>query len=88
MNKKQRIRWDIRRANRNRSAETTGVHRQGISAAIDKIENKYNLSSDGVGGVHALGTFISGGDYWKTVDLPDGIVLDGVLVGDLEVCDT
>ena len=84
MNKRQRIRWEIAQANRNRSAVTTGAHREGISAAMDKIENKYELSSDGIGGVHALAAFVSGGDYWKTIDLPDGTVLDGVKVGEIE----
>ena len=83
MTKKQRIRYEIARANRNRSAQTTGVHRQAISAAMDKIEKKYDLSSDGIGGTRALGIFVSGGDYWKTVDLPDGIVLDGIKIGEL-----
>ena len=58
MKKKQRIRWDISVASR---GTTLGADR---TSAMNIIEHKYNLSSDGVGGTHSMGLYISGGDYW------------------------
>jgi len=55
----------------------------GLSAQLDKIEDRYKLSSDGVGGTRALGMFISNGGYWESYDLGDGTVLDGIKVGEL-----
>ena len=82
MEKKQRIRYEIARANRNRSGRAGGAY-GGITAQMNLIEHKYNLSSDGVGGTRALGMFVSDGNYWEPYDLGDGTVLDGVLVGEL-----
>jgi len=55
----------------------------GLSAQLDKIEDNYKLSSDGVGGTRALGMFVSDGNYWEPYDLGDGTVLDGIKVGEL-----
>lgn len=59
MKKKQRIRWELAAASR---LNAVGAAR---TADLNLIEHKYNLSSDGVGGTHALGLFYSGGDYWN-----------------------
>ena len=82
MKKKQRIRHDVAQANRNRSARAGGAY-GGLSAQLNLVEHKYNLSSDGVGGTRAMGIFVSDGNYWEPYDLGDGTVLDGVLVGEL-----
>lgn len=58
MQKKQRIRYEIAAVQR---ANVAGA---GRNTAMAKIENKYNISSDGVGGTRALGMMYSGGDYW------------------------
>ena len=59
MEKKQRIRWEIGAATRLNVLSTARTDDLNI------IEHKYNLSSDGVGGTHSLGLYISGGDYWN-----------------------
>ena len=82
MKKKQRIRHDVAQANRNRSARAGGAY-GGLSAQLNLVEHKYNLSSDGVGGTRAMGIFVSDDNYWEPYDLGDGTVLDGVLVGEL-----
>jgi len=86
MNKKQRIRYEVAQANRNRSARTDGRY-GGISAQLDKIEHKYNLSSEGVGGTRSMGIFYSDGDYWESWELA-GSVIDGTLIGELVVATT
>ena len=83
MNKKQRIRWEIAGANKRRTGRLGAAYGGGLSAQLDKIEDNYKLSSDGVGGTRALGMFVSDGNYWEPYDLGDGTVLDGVLVGEL-----
>ena len=83
MNKKQRIRWEIAGANMKRTGRLGAAYGGGLSAQLDKIEDRYKLSSDGVGGTRALGMFISNGGYWESYDLGDGTVLDGIKVGEL-----
>ena len=58
MKKKQKIRYQIAAAQR---ANAAGA---GRNTAMTKIQNRYNLSSDGVGGTRSLGMMYSGGDYW------------------------
>jgi hypothetical protein len=59
MQKKQRIRYELAAASRRNAV---GGAR---TAELNRIEHKYNLSSDGVGGTHVMGLYYSGGDYWQ-----------------------
>ena len=86
MEKKQRIRYEIARANRNRSGRAGGAY-GGITAQMNLIEHKYNLSSEGVGGTRSMGIFYSDGDYWESWELA-GSVIDGTLIGELVVATT
>ena len=60
LEKKQRIRWELAAATRLNVAGSTERDDD-----LDLIEDKYNLSSAGVGGTRALGQYYSGGDYWN-----------------------
>lgn len=58
MQKKQRIKYEIAYATRKNAAGA------GRNTAMAKVENRYNISSDGVGGTRALGMMYPGADYW------------------------
>ena len=59
MKKKQRVRWELAAATRLNVAGTAR------NDDLDFIEDRYKLSSAGVGGTRSLGVFYSGGDYWN-----------------------
>lgn len=82
MKKKPRIRWEVARANRNRTARNPSVNYGGLSAQLDLIEHKYNISSDGIGGTKQMGVFYSDGSYWETMDL-SGSLNEGIYIGEL-----
>ena len=57
--KKQKIRYELAAASRR---NVLGAAR---TAELMRIQTRYNLSSNGVGGTHVLGFHYSGGDYWN-----------------------
>jgi hypothetical protein len=56
--KKQKIRFELAQRTR---ANAAGA---GRNTAIAKVQDKYHLSSDGIGGTRALARFYTGADYW------------------------
>lgn len=57
--KQQKVRLEIARATR---LNVAGAAR---NTDMGMIEDKYKISSDGIGGTRALGCFYSGGDWWN-----------------------
>jgi len=63
MTKKQRIRYELAYVTRFTS-DTAATAAPGVARTADlvMIDRKYDISSRGMGGHHAMGIFVSGGD--------------------------
>ena len=60
MTRKHRIRYDLARVCRLNVASDTERDDN-----LDRMQTLYNLSSAGVGGTRAMGSYYSGADYWN-----------------------